>query len=138
MEDMIQRIPRMPTPIKKSYVNCYAHSPFMENIALVEVPKKFNFPNMKLYDGTTNPDDQIAQYRQWMFTIAIPRNLREACMCKWFGISLLRPALQWYTNLPNNTICSFVQLTNIFFEQYASSRKPERDSQYLNTINKGS
>ena len=64
MEDLIKRIPGMPAPIKKSFVNLYADSPFTDNIALVEMPQKFNFPNIKLYDGTTYPDDHIAQYKQ--------------------------------------------------------------------------
>ncbi|KAL5563293.1 hypothetical protein UlMin_033040 [Ulmus minor] len=101
------------------------------------MPRKFSFPNMKLYDGTTDPDDHIAQYKQRMFTTAIPRDLREACMCKGFGSSLIGPALQWYTNLPNNSICSFAQLMDTFVEQFASSRKPERDSQHLNTVRQG-
>ena len=102
------------------------------------MPRKFNFPNMKLYDGTTAPDDHIAQYKQRMFTTAIPRELKEACMCKGFGSSLIGPALQWYTNLSNNSIWSFTQLTYTFVEQFAGSRKPKRDSQHLNTIRQGS
>ena len=128
----------MPTLIKKSFVNSYADSPFTDNIALVEMPQKFSFPNIKLYEGTTYSDDHIAQYKQRMFTTAILRDLREVCMCKGFGSSLIGPALQWYTNLPDNSICSFAQLTDTFVEQFASSRKPERDSQHLNIIRQGS
>ena len=73
-----------------------------------------------------------------MFTMAIPRDLRKMCMYKGVGSSLIGPALQWYTNLPNNLICSFAQLTDTFIEQFANSRKPERDSQHLNTIRQGS
>ncbi|KAI9173514.1 hypothetical protein LWI28_002528 [Acer negundo] len=68
-----------------------------------------------------------------MFTVAIPQDLREACMCKAFGSSLNRPALQWYTNLPNNSINSFAQLTNTFIKQFASSRKLEKQSNHLYT-----
>ena len=78
MKDLIRKIPRMPTPIKKSSVNSYVDSPFIDNIALVEMPQKFSFPNMKLYNGTTNPDNHITQYEQQMFTTTIPRDLREA------------------------------------------------------------
>ena len=116
MEDLIRRITGIPTPIKKISVNSYADSPFTYNIALVEMPQKFSFPTMKLYEGTTNPDDHIAQYKQRMFTTAIPRDLREVCMCKGFGSSLIGPALQWYTNFPNNSIYSFAQLTDTFVE----------------------
>ena len=118
----------MPPPIKKSSANYYANSPFTDNIVLVKMPKKFSFPSLKLYDGTTDPDDYVAQYCQSMFTTTILGDLREVCICKGFRSSMIRPALQWYTNPINNSICSFPQLTYIFIEQYASSRKPERDS----------
>ena len=107
MEAMIQRIPGVPTPIKKSLPHSYADSPFVDSITLVEIPKKLSFPNMKTYDGTTDPTDHIASYKLHLFTIAIPREQREACMCKSFGSSLQGPALQWYMNLPKNSISSF-------------------------------
>ena len=88
MEVMIQRIPGVPTPIKKSLSHSYTDLPFVDSIALVEMPKKFSFPNMKMYDGTTDPMDHIASYKQCMFTAAIPREQCEAYMCKNFGFSL--------------------------------------------------
>ena len=97
MEKLIRRIHGIPTPIKKSFVDSYADSPFTDNIALVEMPYKFSFPNMKLYNRTSDPDNHIAQYKQHMFTTAIPRDIREACICKGFGSSLIGLALPWYT-----------------------------------------
>ncbi len=47
-------------------------------------------------------------------------------MCKSFDSSLQGLALQWSTNLANNSIYSFVQLTNTFVEQFASSKKLEK------------
>ncbi|KAL5575504.1 hypothetical protein UlMin_017203 [Ulmus minor] len=79
-----------------------------------------------MYDGTTDPTDHIASYKQRMFTAAIPREQGEACMCKSFCSSLQGPALQWYTNLANNSISSFAQLTDTFVEQFASSKKLEK------------
>ena len=61
-----------------------------------------------------------------MFTAAIPREQREACMCESFGSNLQVPAFQWYTNLPNNLISSFAQLIDTFVEQFASSNKLEK------------
>ena len=90
------------------------------------MPRKFSLPNLKPYDGTTDPTDHIASYKQRMFTAAIPRDLRDACMCKSFGSSLIGLALQWFTNLPNNSISSFAQLTDTFVEQFASSKKLEK------------
>ena len=70
MEYLIRRIPGMLVSINKSFFNSYANSLFTDNIALVEMPQKFSFSNIKLYDGTTDPDDHIAQYKQRMFTTA--------------------------------------------------------------------
>ncbi|KAL5831840.1 hypothetical protein ACOSQ4_017194 [Xanthoceras sorbifolium] len=53
----------MPAIIKKSSINSFTDSPFVDAIALIEMPRKFNFPNIKHYDGMTDPDDHIAQYR---------------------------------------------------------------------------
>ncbi|KAK0589157.1 hypothetical protein LWI29_010441 [Acer saccharum] len=60
MEALIQRIPGVPAPIKKSTANSFADSPFVDAIAFTKMPRKFNFPNMKQYEGTTDPDDHIA------------------------------------------------------------------------------
>ncbi|KAL5836641.1 hypothetical protein ACOSQ3_013810 [Xanthoceras sorbifolium] len=104
MEALIQHILGMLTPTKKSAANSFIDSPFSDAIALVEMPRKFNFP------------------------AAIPQDLREACMCKGFGSSLVGSALQWYTNLPNVSINSFAQLTDTFIEPFASSRKLKKQS----------
>ncbi|XP_031251982.1 uncharacterized protein LOC116109890 [Pistacia vera] len=126
VEAVMRRIPGMPVPTKKNRPYSYADSPFVDEIALADIPQKFTIPNMKPYDGTTDPDDHIASYKQRMFTVSIPRPLREVCMCKSFGSSLSGPTLQWYTNLPNGSIDSFAQLTNTFVEQFASSKKLEK------------
>ena len=85
IEAMIQRVPRVPTPLKKTLSHSYVDSLFVDSIALVELPKKFHFPNMNLYDGITDPTDHIVSYKQPMFIVHIPREQREACMCKSFG-----------------------------------------------------
>ncbi|KAF3591350.1 hypothetical protein DY000_02021519 [Brassica cretica] len=48
---------------------------------------KFSFPSIKVYDGTTDPD------RQRMLAVALPKEWREATMCKGFGSNLTGPAL---------------------------------------------
>ncbi|KAF3594863.1 hypothetical protein DY000_02021610 [Brassica cretica] len=58
------------------------------------MPRKFSFPSIKAYDGTTDPDDHVAQYIQRMLVVALPKGSREATMCKGFGSTLTGPALQ--------------------------------------------
>ena len=89
MDAMIQQIPRVPTPLKKSQPHSYADSLFVDFITLVEMPKKFSFPNMKLYDDITDLMDYIASYKQCLCTAAIPRELREASMYRSFGSNLI-------------------------------------------------
>ena len=95
------------------------------------MPRKFSFPSIKAYDGTTDLDDHIAQYRQRMLAVALPKGSREATMCKCFSSTLTGPALQWYINLPSRSIASFAVLSDKFVEQFASSRDLEKTSDCL-------
>ncbi|KAF2584775.1 hypothetical protein F2Q70_00035784 [Brassica cretica] len=98
------------------------------------MPRKFSFPNIKAYDGTSDPNDHVAQYRQKMLAVALPKESSEATMCKGFGSTLTGPALQWYINLPYKSIASFVILCDKFVEQFASSRDLEKTSDGLYKI----
>ena len=94
MREVIQRIPGVPKPLEKSTPSSYVDSPFTDDIAMVEIPKRFMIPHMKMYDGSADPKEHSAQYKQRMFTVTISRDYREPCMCKGFGSTLTGPALQ--------------------------------------------
>ncbi|XP_013739460.2 uncharacterized protein LOC106442306 [Brassica napus] len=96
MQSMVEKLPGLAPPIRKSNPDSYADTPFTDEITLIEMPRKFSFPSIKAYDGTTDPDDHVAQYRQRMLTVALPKGSREATICKVFGSALTGPALQWY------------------------------------------
>jgi hypothetical protein len=81
---------------------------------------------MKLYDGSTDHEEHIAQYRERMEINPIHANLKEACLCKSFGSTLTRPALKWLLNLPPYSITSFAHLINMFNSQFSCSRAFER------------
>ncbi|KAF3566430.1 hypothetical protein DY000_02015476 [Brassica cretica] len=87
-----------------------------------------------MYDGTSDPDDHIAQYKQRMLAVALPREFREATMCKGFGSTLIGPALQWYINLPIRSVSSFATLSDGFVDQFASSLNLEKTSDSLYEI----
>ncbi|XP_021714618.1 uncharacterized protein LOC110682570 [Chenopodium quinoa] len=131
IEAKIAKIPGMPKPMEEEAVDGYIESPFSEEIAMVEVPKRFSTPNMTMYDGTTDPDEHVSLYKQKMMTSSIPRDIREAIMCKGFGSTLSSPALTWFINLDNGTIRSFAGMVNLFKVQFASSRKIEKQSSDL-------
>ena len=123
MQPMVERLPGVAPPIRRSYPDSYADTPFMEGIASVEMPRKFSFPRIKIYDGTGDPDDHIAQYKKQTLGVALPKESREATMCKGFGSTLIGPAQQWYINLPTRSIPSFASLSDKFVEQFTSSRR---------------
>ena len=134
IQSMVEKISGVAPPIRRSDPDSYADTPFTDEMALIEIPWKFAFPNMRMYDGTDDPDDHVAQYKQRMLTVAIPKEAKEATMCKGFGSTLIGPDLQWYINLPNGSIRSFAVLTDKFVEQFASSRSLEKTSNDLYEI----
>ncbi|KAF3590553.1 hypothetical protein DY000_02020408 [Brassica cretica] len=134
MQSMVERLSGVAPPIWKSNPYSYADTPFTDEITMIEMPRKFSFPSIKAYDGTTDLDDHVAQYRLRMLAVAIPKGSREATMCKGFGSTLTGPALQWYINLPSRSIASFAVLSDKFGEQFASSRDLEKTSDSLYEI----
>ncbi|KAF2620442.1 hypothetical protein F2Q68_00039148 [Brassica cretica] len=122
MQSMVERLQGVAPPIQKSNPDSYADTPFTDEITLIEMSMNFSFPCIKAYDGTTDPDDHVAQYIQRMIAVALPKESHEATMCKGFGSTLIGPALQWYINLPSRSIASFAILSDKFVEQFASSR----------------
>ncbi|KAF2542286.1 hypothetical protein F2Q68_00032636 [Brassica cretica] len=88
------------------------------------MPRKFSFPSIKMYDGTSDPDDHIAQYRKRMLAVAFSKESRESTMCKGLNSTLIGPALQWYINLPTGSISSFTSLNDTFVEQFAIRLNP--------------
>ncbi|XP_010687261.1 uncharacterized protein LOC104901388 [Beta vulgaris subsp. vulgaris] len=137
LEDMIARIPGVPRPMEKATPNSYADSPFADPIALIEVPKRFSVPSMKLYDGTTDPNDHVAQYKQRMITISIPKNMWEACMCKGFGSTLTGPALQWFLNLNNGIFASSRKMEKQASDLYRIVQKSDESlKEYVNRFNR--
>ncbi|XP_074298583.1 uncharacterized protein LOC141629494 [Silene latifolia] len=69
-----------------------------------------------------------------MMVVATTGPEKEASMCKGFGSTLSGSALQWFINLPNKSISNFAELVNVFNQQFASSRKPEKLSSDLYRI----
>ena len=131
VEEKINKIPGVPRPIKEEPDNSYADSPFVKSIDLVEIPKRFVIPNMPTYDGTGNPIEHVALYKQKMMTSFVPQNIREAIMCKSFGATLSGPALTWFINLPNYSIRSFAEMINMFKVEFATSRPLKKQSSDL-------
>ncbi|KAI3701922.1 hypothetical protein L6452_27409 [Arctium lappa] len=66
-----------------------------------------------------------------MSTISIPHQYQEVCICKSFGATLTGSTLQWLIGLKPKSIGSFAELVNYFSQQFASSRKMEKQTSDL-------
>nr|XP_043619741.1 uncharacterized protein LOC122591543 [Erigeron canadensis] len=126
IKDMISSVPGFCNPIPEVNPVSYLINRYGDMIANVEIPKKFQVPNMKPYDGTTDPQEHIALYLEKMETVPIPSNLKEACLCRSFGSTLSGSALKWLQSLPPLSINSFADLTNLFYSQFSCSRTFEK------------
>ena len=104
----------------------------MDEITLIDVPKKYNIPSFTpKYSGIIDHVEHVAQYKKLMRTTSIPHQYQEVCICKRFGATLTRTALQWLINLKPKTIGSFAELVNQFTRQFASSLKMEKQANDL-------
>ena len=128
LREMISKIPGTPEPIEKVSEIFYAETPFTDEISSIALPDNFKVPNMNMYDGSTDPRDHIAHFKQRMMCKPIPKHSKEACMCKAFGASLTGSALEWYINLPSCSVNSFADLVTKFNTQFGTSRKMEKRS----------
>nr|KYP60900.1 hypothetical protein KK1_023320 [Cajanus cajan] len=86
----------------------------------METPLPFRWKPLHLdrYDGTTDPDEHIDLY-----TIQVNLYTNEdAILCRVFPTSLKGATLNWYTQLPAESIDNFGTLVRRFTTQYATSR----------------
>ncbi|KAL0846796.1 hypothetical protein Bca101_020042 [Brassica carinata] len=52
IQSMVERLPGVAPPIRKSGPDSYADTSFADEIVLIEMPRKFSFPNIKMNNGT--------------------------------------------------------------------------------------
>ncbi|KAJ9536058.1 hypothetical protein OSB04_un000774 [Centaurea solstitialis] len=119
-------------PVEVEPKTGFQASPFVDEIAFVDVPKKYSIPAFATkYSEVTDPVEHVAQYKQLMWTVPIPTLYQVVCMCKSFGSTLTGATLQWLINLKPKSIGSFAELVNQFTRQFASSRKMEKQTSDL-------
>ncbi|KAJ9538189.1 hypothetical protein OSB04_030922 [Centaurea solstitialis] len=129
---LLTKLPGAAIPVEVEPKTGFQASSFVDELALVDVPKKYTIPAFATkYSGITDPVEHIAQYKQLMWTVPIPAQFQEVCMCKSFGSTLTGAALQWLINLKPKSIGSFAELVNQFTRQFASSRKMEKQTSDL-------
>ncbi|KAJ9566692.1 hypothetical protein OSB04_002658 [Centaurea solstitialis] len=129
---LLTKLPGAAVPVEVEPKTGFQALPFVDEISLIDVPKKYTIPAFATkYSGVTDPVEHVAQYKQLMWTVPIPAQFQEVCMCKSFGSTLTGAALLWLINLKPKSIGSFAELVNQFTRQFASSRKMEKQTSDL-------
>ncbi|XP_068473732.1 uncharacterized protein [Phaseolus vulgaris] len=101
--------------------------PFTDEIITTPLPDKWRGLVIKLYDGSTDPDEHLNVYKTQMTLYTTDNNV----WCKVFPTSLQGEPLTWFTELPPNSINDFDTLAAKFSTQYATSRPHHMSSMSL-------
>ena len=80
-----------------------SQSPFTHHIERATLPRQFQQPALILYNGNTDPVENVSQFNQRM---AI-HSKNEALMCKVFPSSLGPMAMRWFNSLKANSVDSY-------------------------------
>ena len=93
-------------------------------------PRGFSIPSFAMYDGSSDPYDNMLHYNQAMILNAGDDRL----LCKVFPASLKGPALAWFHKLPKGSINTFSELWAAFVSQYLCSVKHKGNISSLQSI----
>nr|KYP52792.1 Transposon Ty3-I Gag-Pol polyprotein [Cajanus cajan] len=100
----------------------------------METPLPFGWKSLNIdrYDGTTDPDEHVDLY-----ITQVNLTNEDAIMCRVFSTSLKGAVLNWYTQLPMESIDNFDTLVRQFTVQYATSRPHHVTSAALASLRQG-
>ena len=93
--------------------------PFSQSIMEAVIPHTFVGPKV-MFTGMEDPEAHLTAFHTQMMLVGGSDALR----CKLFMSTLTRMAMDWFISLPEGHITSFVQLSQLFREQYLANRAP--------------
>ncbi|PON57417.1 Gag-Pol polyprotein/retrotransposon [Parasponia andersonii] len=106
-------------------------SPFARHILEVKAPAKFTPPNLRDYDGSSDPYEHVCHFNQRMQTMSVPQKKMDAMNGKTFTQSLIGLALKCFYKLPLGVTNSYLELTKKFISNFAINIKFIKDSSDL-------
>ncbi|KAJ0984219.1 hypothetical protein J5N97_002575 [Dioscorea zingiberensis] len=98
-------------------------SPFIRAIWEAPFPEKYIPPNIRLYDGTSDPYDHVERYCSEMSV----NGTSEVVLCRGFSKTLSGIAYDWFRSLPEGSIAYFDQLMDKFLRRFANCRRHKRN-----------
>lgn len=104
-----------------------AGTPFVRAFANFATPHDFKIPtNIKLYDGTTDPDDHLNTYAPQM-----------PIWCKVFPATLTDKARLWFEKLPPGSISSYEELEQQFRAHFSQMKRFQKTKAEFMAIRQG-
>ena len=83
-------------------------------------------PTFDHYSGTT---DSLSHLRQFQDKITVYAH--DDLLCRAFPSSLKEATYHWFYSLPKNSLRSFEDVTDAFYNQFASRREFQKNSNHL-------
>ena len=97
---------------------------------MLHFPKKFVMPTFDDYSGTSDPLLHLRQYQDKMAVYAHD----DLLLCRAFSSSLKGIIYHWFYLPPKSSLWSFHDMTDAFYNQFASWRKFQRNNNHLLTV----
>ncbi|XP_058724210.1 uncharacterized protein LOC131595762 [Vicia villosa] len=109
-------------------------SPLSASIRRARLPRGMEKPPaLDQYDGTTDPDDHIRSIEAVMDYHVV----RGSIKCRIFPTTLRKGAMNWYRNLPSNSIHSWTELKELFLSHFTASRRQPKSEANLEAVVQG-
>ncbi|VFQ96089.1 unnamed protein product [Cuscuta campestris] len=102
-------------------------TPFSRRIMSCPLPDNFKTPQIKAYNGTTDPQDHLARFGANVVMYAYPEEIK----CRCFLATLEGQACEWFHKLPKRSIDKWSDLAHKFLEHFASSRRQKLPFSHL-------
>ncbi|XP_070056160.1 uncharacterized protein [Nicotiana tomentosiformis] len=94
-------------------------------------------PDIPKYDGITDPRDHVTAFTTGVKGNDLTKQEIESVLVKKFGETLTKGALTWYSLLPENSINSFADLTNLFIKAHSWAQKVKKRMEDIFKVKQG-
>ncbi|XP_016447971.1 uncharacterized protein LOC107773039 [Nicotiana tabacum] len=125
-QQRVDKIADAPKLLPKQDVDRFVKQPYNEEATPHAIPKTFKIPPyLKIYDGTTDPEDNIIHYLITIKGNDLSKGQVPSVLLKKFGETLIWGALTWYSQLPARSITIFEEMVDKFVTTHAGAKKVE-------------
>ncbi|VFQ90222.1 unnamed protein product [Cuscuta campestris] len=102
-------------------------TPFSRRVMSCPLPDNFKTPQIKAYNGTTDPQDHLVRFGANVVMYAYPEEIK----CRSFLETLEGQACEWFHKLPKGSIDKWSDLAHKFLEHFVSSQRQKLPFSHL-------